>query len=191
MNTDDTAVLARLHDRLVADAAADGALDVAYRSVDSPLGALLIAATPAGVVRIAFAGEGHDRVLETLAARISPRVLAAPSRLDDVARQLEEYFARRRRGFDLPVDLQLAHGFRRTVLTRLPGIGYGSTASYTAVATQAGNPRAVRATASACATNPLPIVIPCHRVVRSDGSLGGYLGGVAAKRTLLDLEAAA
>jgi methylated-DNA-[protein]-cysteine S-methyltransferase len=188
---DDAAVLERLHARLVEAAAADGSLDVAYRTLDTPVGALLIAATPAGLVRVAYPSEGHDDVLATLAARVSPRVLQAPGRLDEVARELDDYFTGRRRSFDLRLDLQLAHGFRRDVLTSLPRIGYGSTASYAAVAARAGRPRAVRATASACATNPLPIVIPCHRVVRSDGSLGGYLGGVAAKRTLLRLEEAA
>jgi methylated-DNA-[protein]-cysteine S-methyltransferase len=187
---DDAAVLERLHDRLVDAAAADGSLDVAYRTLDTPLGTLLVAATPTGLVRVAYAIEGHDDVLATLAARVSPRVLRAPARLDSVARELDDYFAGRRRGFDLPVDLQLAHGFRRDVLQTLPNIAYGTTASYAAVAASAGNPGAVRAAASACATNPLPIVIPCHRVVRSDGSLGGYLGGEAAKQTLLSLEAA-
>lgn len=187
---DDTAILERLHSRLVEAAAAEGALDVAYRTLDTPLGTLLLAATPAGLVRVAYSTEGHGDVLTALAARVSPRILEAPGRLDAVARELDDYFAGRRQTFDIPLDLRLAHGFRREVLTNLPGIGYGTTASYAAVAARAGKPRAVRAAASACATNPLPIVIPCHRVVRSDGSLGGYLGGVAAKRTLLDLEAA-
>jgi methylated-DNA-[protein]-cysteine S-methyltransferase len=187
---DDTAVLERLPARLVDAAAADGSLDVAYRTLDTPLGTLLLAATPAGLVRVAYAIEGHDDVLATLAVRVSPRVLRAPARLDPIARELDEYFAGRRRLFDVPVDLQLAHGFRREVLQTLPHIEYGTTASYAVVAANAGNPRAVRAAASACATNPLPIVIPCHRVVRTDGSLGGYLGGEAAKQTLLSLEAA-
>jgi methylated-DNA-[protein]-cysteine S-methyltransferase len=187
---DDTAILERLHSRLVEAAAGEGALDVAYRTLDTPLGTLLLAATPAGLVRVAYASEGHGEVLTVLAARVSPRILEAPGRLDAVARELDDYFAGRRRTFDVPLDLRLAHGFRREVLTNLPSIGYGTTASYATVAARAGKPRAVRAAASACATNPLPIVIPCHRVVRSDGSLGGYLGGVAAKRTLLDLEAA-
>jgi methylated-DNA-[protein]-cysteine S-methyltransferase len=187
---DDAAVLERLHAKLVEAAAADGSLDVAYRTVDTPLGSLLVAATPAGLVRVAYASEGHDGVLASLAGRVSPRVLHSPGRLDEVARELDDYFAGRRHAFDLPLDLQLARGFRREVLVSLPTIAYGTTASYSVVAAKAGNPRAVRAAASACATNPLPIVIPCHRVVRSDGSLGGYLGGVAAKQTLLSLEAA-
>lgn len=187
---EDAAVLERLHAKLVDAAAADGSLDVAYRTIDTPLGALLMAATPAGLVRVAYASEGHDAVLAALADRVSPRVLHAPGRLDDVARELDDYFAGRRRTFDLRLDLQLARGFRRVVLTTLPTISYGTTASYSAVAARAGNPRAIRAAASACATNPLPIVIPCHRVVRSDGSLGGYLGGARAKQLLLSLEAA-
>jgi methylated-DNA-[protein]-cysteine S-methyltransferase len=181
----------RLHDRLAAAAAQSGILDVAYRTLDTPLGTLLLAATEKGLVRVAYPREGHDQVLEQLAARISPRVLRAPSRLDPAAREIEEYFAGRRRRFDLPLDLRLASGFRREVLTHLPEIGYGTTASYAAVAAAAGNPKAVRAVGTACATNPVPLVLPCHRVVRSDGSLGQYAGGVEAKRALLTLEAAA
>ncbi len=181
--------LRRLHERLSARAAADGVLDVAYRSLDTPVGSLLLAATDAGLVRVAFAGEGHDAVLADLAERISPRVLHAPRRLDAPAGQLEEYFDGRRRVFEVPLDRRLSAGFRRTVLDRLSGIGFGTTASYAAVAALAGSPRAVRAVGSACATNPLPVVVPCHRVVRTDGGLGGYLGGLEAKRTLLTLEA--
>jgi methylated-DNA-[protein]-cysteine S-methyltransferase len=180
--------LGRLRARLAADAQVEGLLDVAYRTVDSPVGRLLLAATNRGLVRVAYAREDHDTVLQALADRISPRILAAPARLDAAARQLEEYFAGRRHTFDLPLDWQLAAGFRAAVLHRLPDIGYGRTASYASVAALAGRPRAVRAVGTACATNPLPVVIPCHRVVRSDGSLGGYLGGVEAKHTLLTLE---
>ena len=183
--------LARLHARLVRAAAADGVLDVAYRTLETSLGSLLLAATERGLVRVAFEREGHDAVLAVLAARISPRILRAPARLDDAARELEEYLAGRRHAFDLPVDLRLATGFRREVLDHLPEIPYGRTASYTQVATAAGRPRAVRAVGTACATNPLPLVLPCHRVLRSDGSLGGYLGGAEAKKTLLELERAA
>jgi methylated-DNA-[protein]-cysteine S-methyltransferase len=185
------AALLRLHRRLEARADADGSLDVAYRSVDTPVGPLLVAATPVGLVRVAFASEGLDAVLESLAARVSPRVLAAPARLDPAARQLEEYFAGRRQAFALPLDLRLSAGFRREVLGRLIEIGYGHTRSYREVATEAGRPTAVRAVGSACATNPLPVVVPCHRVLRSDGSLGGYLGGLPVKRALLELEHAA
>jgi methylated-DNA-[protein]-cysteine S-methyltransferase len=183
--------LARLHDSLEGAALRDGLLDVAYRTVDSPVGSLLVAATERGIVRVAFASEGHDAVLETLAARLGPGILRAPARLDPAARELDEYFAGRRRAFDLPLDLSLAKGFRLEVLEHLRGIGYGRTETYTEVALAAGSPRAVRAVGSACATNPLPVIVPCHRVLRSDGSLGGYLGGLDAKRALLDLEAAA
>ena len=180
--------LAVLHERLAAAADFGGLLDVAYRTVDSPVGPLLLAGTEQGLVRIAFAGEGHDAVLQALADKISPRVLHAPARLDAAARELGEYFAGQRRGFDLPLDWRLAAGFRRTVLSHLPEIGYGHTASYAAVARLAGNPRAVRAAATACATNPLPVVVPCHRVVLADGRIGNYRGGPEAKRTLLTLE---
>jgi methylated-DNA-[protein]-cysteine S-methyltransferase len=183
--------LAVLHTRLTLRAEAAGLLDVAYRTLDTPVGTLLLAATPIGLVRIAYAREGLDTVLEGLATRLSPRILNAPGRLDGAARQLDEYFARRRRRFELPLDLSLSSGFRRTVLSYLPGIEYGRTASYQAVAAAVNNPRAVRAVGSACATNPLPLVIPCHRVVRSDGLVGTYLGGAETKRHLLDLEAAA
>lgn len=182
--------LAALQARLAADAHRDGALDIAYRVVDSPVGQLLIAATELGLIRVAFASEGHDAVLQHLADKVSPRILLAPNRLDPTAHALDEYFAGTRRGFDLPLDWRLSAGFRNTVLRHLPDIGYGHTASYAAVAALAGNPKAVRAVGTACATNPLPVVVPCHRVVRSDGTMGGYLGGVEAKRLLLDLEAA-
>ncbi|OBI43064.1 cysteine methyltransferase [Mycobacterium colombiense] len=183
--------LGALRARLATAAQAEGLLDIAYRIVDSPVGALLIAATELGLVRVAYASEGHDAVLQSLADRISPRILLAPGRLDTAARQLDEYFAGKRRDFGVPLDWRLSAGFRNTVLRHLPEIGYGHTASYAAVAKLAGNPNAVRAVGSACATNPLPVVVPCHRVVRSDGAMGGYLGGVEAKRILLTLEAAA
>jgi methylated-DNA-[protein]-cysteine S-methyltransferase len=187
----DEAAMARLHARLADAAARDGILDVAYRTVDTPVGALLAAATGQCLVRVAYPRQGHDAALAQLAEAVSPRVLRAPGRLDAVARQLEEYFAGRRRVFDLPLDLRLAAGFRRSVLAHLPQIPYGSTASYAQVAAAAGSPRAVRAVGTACAANPVPIVLPCHRVVRSDGSSGGYADGPQAKRTLLELEAAA
>ena len=182
--------LTRLHDRLAAAAQREGALDVAYRVFDSPVGPLLLAATEQGLVRVAYAREDHDAVLQALSDKISPRVLQAPARLDPAARELEEYFAGNRRAFDLPLDWRLSAGFRRAVLGHLAEIGYGHTASYATVARLAGNPKAVRAVGTACATNPMPVVVPCHRVVRSDGSIGGYLGGADAKRTLLTLEAA-
>lgn len=181
----------RAHARLETAAQTGGVLDVAYRTVDTPVGTLLLAATEQGLVRVAYACEGFDVVLEQLADKVSPRVLHAPARLDVVAREVEEYFAGRRTVFDLPLDLQLSSGFRRTVLTHLVDIGYGTTASYAVVAASSGSPKAVRAVGTACATNPLPVVLPCHRVVRSDGALGQYLGGVGAKRTLLTLEGVA
>jgi methylated-DNA-[protein]-cysteine S-methyltransferase len=180
-----------LRARLAAAAEAEGILDVAYRTVDTPIGPLLLAATEQGLVRVAYPNQGHDAVLQALADRVSPRVLLAPARLDPVARQLEDYFAGRRRRFDLPLDWRLSTGFRSTVLHHLAtDVGYGRTASYAALAALAGNPKAVRAVGTACATNPLPVVVPCHRVVRSDGGMGNYAGGVDAKRTLLELEAA-
>jgi methylated-DNA-[protein]-cysteine S-methyltransferase len=165
-----------------------GLLDVAYREVDSPLGPLLLAATTRGLVRLAFQRQDFDAALDELARRVSPRVLRAPRRLDAVARELEEYFAGARTGFDVPLDLTLAAGFRRAVLDVLRGIGFGTTRSYAAVAALAGSPRAVRAVGTACARNPLPLVVPCHRVVRSDGTSGQYAGGAQAKARLLALE---
>jgi methylated-DNA-[protein]-cysteine S-methyltransferase len=183
--------LTRLRDRLAAQADLDGLLDVAYRTMDSPVGPLLLAATPAGLVRVAFHREDHDAVLVELSDTISPRILRSPRGVDDVARQLEEYFTGHRRVFDVPVDLQLSKGFRRAVLTHLLEIPYGATESYKLVARSAGNPGAVRAAGSACATNPIPLVVPCHRVVRSDGTYGQYRGGPEAKQMLLTLEASA
>lgn len=182
------AELARLHERLAGSAENAQLLDVAYRTVDSPVGCLLLAGTEQGLVRVAFASEDHDHVLSDLSGRVSPRVLRAPRRLEPAARQLDQYFAGERFGFDLPLDLRLSRGFRQSVLLHLREIGYGRTESYTQVAVATGHPRAVRAVGSACATNPLPIVVPCHRVLRSDGALGGYLGGLLAKSALLALE---
>jgi methylated-DNA-[protein]-cysteine S-methyltransferase len=181
-----------LHARLAAAAAAEGVLDVAYRMLDTPVGTLLLAATERGLVRVAYASENHDAVLQALADRISPRILNAPARLDSIAAELDEYFAGRRHSFDLPLDWRLSAGFRATVLHHLAtDLAYGQTASYSTVAQLAGNPKAVRAVGTACATNPLPVVVPCHRVVRADGSIGGYIGGADAKRVLLTLETTA
>lgn len=181
--------LATLHDRLAAHAAAEGILDVAYTVHDSTLGPLLLAATDAGVVRLAFEQQGHDAALEQLARAVSPRILRAPARLEEVRRELDEYLAGTRRTFDVPLDLRLARGFRRAVLDHLPAIPYGRTASYTEVARATGNPRAVRAVGTACATNPVPLLLPCHRVIRSDGTISQYAGGGKAKAELLALEA--
>jgi methylated-DNA-[protein]-cysteine S-methyltransferase len=184
----DDAPLDRLRGRLADRAADDGVLDVAYRTMDSPVGPLLLAATPAGLVRVAFERENHDDVLVELSSAVSPRILRSSHRVDDVARQIDEYFTGRRRHFEVPVDLQLSSGFRRAVLAHLLEIPYGSTESYSVVARSAGNPKAVRAAGSACATNPIPLVVPCHRVVRSDGSYGQYRGGPEAKHLLLTME---
>jgi methylated-DNA-[protein]-cysteine S-methyltransferase len=185
----DQAQLRRLHARLERDAQASDILDIAYRTVDSAVGPLLLAATAQGLLRVAFTSEGHDLVLQNLSERISPRMLQAPTRLDPVARQLDEYFTGRRHSFDVALDWSLSHGFRRTVLEHLKtDITYGATASYAALARLSGSPKAVRAVGTACATNPIPIVVPCHRVIRSDGTVGAYRGGPAAKVALLDLE---
>jgi methylated-DNA-[protein]-cysteine S-methyltransferase len=187
----DADALSRLRDMLGLAAEAEGLLDVAYTTVDSPVGPLLLAATPKGLVRVAYDSEGHDRVLDTLSQKISPRVLRAPKRLDATARELDEYFDGRRRVFDLPLDLSMSRGFRQLVQRHLPEIGYGQTRTYRQVAELVGSPKAVRAVGTACATNPLPVIVPCHRVLRADGTLGGYVGGPDAKMTLLSLEAAA
>jgi methylated-DNA-[protein]-cysteine S-methyltransferase len=186
----DADTLSRLHRRLEREAEQAGLVDVAYTTIDSSLGRLLLAATPKGLVRVAYASEDHDKVLETLSEKLSPRVLRAPKRLDEVAREIDEYFARHRQVFDLTLDLSLSRGFRQLVQAHLPEIGYGQTRSYRDIAELVGSPRAVRAVGTACATNPLPIVIPCHRVLRTDGTLGGYIGGPEAKTALLTLEAA-
>ena len=186
---DEARTVARLHDQLVVAAEADQLLDVAYRAVDSPVGTLLVAATDQGLVRVAYEREDHDHVLQGLSELISPRILRAPRRLDQVARQLSEYFAGERRDFVLPLDFRLAHGFRRAVLAHLVMINYGHTETYAEVAAATGHARAVRAVGTACATNPMPVVVPCHRVLRSDGKLGGYVGGLEVKAALLSLEA--
>ncbi|WP_166877422.1 methylated-DNA--[protein]-cysteine S-methyltransferase [Salinibacterium sp. ZJ450] len=191
LTTPDAAKLADLHRTLEKRSDAAGLLDIAYTVIDSPVGPLLLAATDKGLVRVGFEREDFDRVLDSLASRISPRILRAPTRLDAAARELDEYFAGRRTGFDLPLDYSLSSGFRQTVQRHLSDIAYGTTETYKEVAEIVGNPKAVRAVGSACATNPLPVVVPCHRVLRTDGSLGGYLGGLEAKTALLTLEAAA
>lgn len=167
-----------------------GLLDVAYRTLDSPFGRLLVAVTAAGLVRVAFERDDDEAVLSELAVAVTPRILASPRRTDEVARQLDEYFAGRRRHFELSLDLRLAGGFRRAVLEELCAIPYGATRSYAAVAAAVGNPKAVRAVGTACARNPVPLVVPCHRVVRSDGTIGNYGGGTDAKVALLTLESA-
>ncbi|MFC4904462.1 methylated-DNA--[protein]-cysteine S-methyltransferase [Kocuria oceani] len=183
--------LERLHRRLEDAAAAAGVLDVAYTTLETPVGTLLLAATERGLARVAYAREDHEQVLADLADRLGPRILHAPARLEPAAQQLREYFAGTRTRFELPLDRSLSRGFRRLVQEHLPEIDYGSTQSYGAVARSVGRPQAVRAVGTACATNPLPVVVPCHRVLRGDGGLGGYIGGLEAKQALLELEAAA
>lgn len=185
-----TELLDRLHGRLERSAVDQDLIDVAYRTVDSPVGRLLLASSRRGLVRVAFERQDFDATLDQLGERIGGRVLRSPVRLDDPARQLDEYFAGRRHGFELALDHALSSGFAAQVQAWLPTIGYGERASYADVAHRVGNPRAVRAVGTACARNPLPIVVPCHRVVRSDGSSGQYAGGTEAKIRLLDLESA-
>jgi methylated-DNA-[protein]-cysteine S-methyltransferase len=170
-------------------AAAAGLLDVAYATLDSPVGPLLVAGTSRGLIRIAYVDHAdQDAVLEHLATHVSPRVLAAPRRLDEPRRELEEYFAGRRQRFDVPVDWRLTRGFARRVLQATSKIPFGATATYKQMATQAGSPRASRAAGNALGSNPIPIVVPCHRILHSGGGLGGYTGGVEKKRLLLGVE---
>jgi methylated-DNA-[protein]-cysteine S-methyltransferase len=176
--------------RLTEGAAAEGLLDVAYATTDTPVGPLLVATTPRGLVRAAYPRERPDDVLSELARDVSPRVLESPRELDPVRRELDQYFEGRRRSFDLPIDWRLSHGFRRHALEALRGIPYGGTITYSELAERAGSPRAHRAAGSACGSNPIPIVVPCHRVVRTGGGLGGYGGGVEVKEFLLELEGA-
>ncbi len=179
------AELKRLADR----AAAENLLDVAYANVDSPFGPLLVASTRRGLVKISFPlTYDSDETLLELAARISPRVLEAPAQLDEVRRQLDLYFEGKLTAFDLPLDWQLSKGFRLRALRAIDRIPYGKTRSYTQIAASAGNERAVRAAGTACGSNPIPIVVPCHRVLRSGGAMGGYGGGLPMKEALLELE---
>lgn len=178
--------------RLTERAAAADLLDVAYTRIDSPLGPLVGAVTPRGVVRLAYEDfhGGLDAVVEDLAARVSPRVLEAPARLDALRRELEDYFAGRREAFDVPVDLSLTRGFGRAILDATAAIPFGTTGTYRSVATAAGSAGAVRAAGNALGANPVPIVVPCHRVLRTGGGLGGYTGGIEKKQHLLALEGA-
>ncbi len=173
---------------LAAAAAAAGLLDVAYARLDTPVGSVLLAATPRGLVRVAYLDDGEDAVLAELAAAVSPRLLAEAARLDEPRRELDEYFAGRRRRFELPLDWRLSGGFTRRVLRATARIPYGGVSSYGAIASAAGSPRGSRAAGNALGANPLPIVVPCHRVLRTGGALGGYTGGVERKRLLLEIE---
>ena len=177
--------------RVVERAAREGLVAVSYGHAESPFGDLLVASTPKGVVKIGFLHTGsEDAMLDELAERVSPRILHAPGRVDDARRQLDEYFAGRRRRFDLKTDRALIRGFARAVLAKTAKIPYGSFLTYGEVAAEAGNPRAHRAAGSALARNPIPIVIPCHRVLRSGGVVGNYGGGPEMKARLLAMEGA-
>jgi methylated-DNA-[protein]-cysteine S-methyltransferase len=169
-----------------------GLIDVAFERHESPLGTIIVGATREGLVRVGLPLEDEEAVLSQLAEKISARVLhASRDSLTQTRRELDEYFGRTRQEFDIPLDWRLTGGFRREVLRATAEIPYGHTASYKDVATRAGSPGATRAAGSALATNPLPIVVPCHRVLRTGGALGGYAGGLEAKATLLTLEGAA
>jgi methylated-DNA-[protein]-cysteine S-methyltransferase len=169
-------------------ARARGLIDVAYSFVDSPFGELLVAVTRQGLVRVEYPNHDFDETLEELAAKVSPRVLESPRSTDGVRRELEEYFSGDRRSFTVQVDLSLVHGFTRKVLEQTGRIPFGKVSTYREVATRAGSPRAVRAAGNALGSNPIPIVVPCHRVVRTGGGLGGYTGGLDRKIKLLQLE---
>lgn len=171
-----------------ARASEEGLLDVAYTSCDSPFGPLLLATTKRGLVRVGLPNQDQGELLAELAERVSPRVLEAPAELDEVRRELDLYFAGKLDHFDLPLDWRLSGGFRQRVLRAIDRIPYGQTRSYTEMARKAGNERAVRAAGSACGSNPIPLVVPCHRVLRTSGALGGYGGGLPMKQALLELE---
>lgn len=177
-------------DRLGDLAAAAGLLDVAIADVGSPIGELLIAVTPRGLVRVGFASEDREEILAQLAARVSPRILTSAGATDQVRRELDEYFDRRRDRFDLPLDRRLIHGIARDVLAATARIPFGRTSTYGEIARRIGHPRAARAVGNALGSNPIPIVIPCHRVLRAGGQLGGYGGGIDRKELLLELEGA-
>jgi methylated-DNA-[protein]-cysteine S-methyltransferase len=175
-------------DEFRARAAEEGLLDVAYTTMDSPFGPLLLAKTNRGLVRVGLPNQDSDELLIDLSDRVSPRVLEAPAELDDVRRELDLYFAGKLDHFDLPLDWRLSSGFRQRVLRAINRIPYGQTRSYTEMARKAGNERAVRAAGTACGSNPIPLVVPCHRVLRTGGALGGYGGGLPMKQALLELE---
>ena len=176
--------------RVAALAAEEGVADIAYAQVDTPAGRLVAARTEHGLVRLAYedCNGGVDAVLEALAARLSPRIVEAPARLDDARRELDEYFAGRRREFDLPIDWALTTPFARRVLQATAAIPFGQTSTYASIAAAAGSPRGARPTGNALGANPIPIVVPCHRVLASGGGLGGYTGGLSRKELLLGIE---
>ncbi len=178
----------RLRSALARRAAEDGLLDVAYGTYESPLGPLTVFVTPKGLVRLSYPGEPMERQMDELAALISPRVMAAPERTDEVRRQLDDYFGGTRRDFELPIDWRLLRGFRRDVLRATARIPFGEVSTYREVAAAAGSPNAYRAAGNALGSNPVPIVVPCHRVLHAGGGIGGYTGGLDRKRFLLRLE---
>lgn len=175
-------------DRFKARAAEEGLLDVAYATTDSPFGPLLLAKTRRGLVRVGLPNQDADLLLADLATRVSPRVLEAPAELDEARHELDLYFEGKLDRFGLPLDWQLSGGFRQRVLRHINRIPYGQTRSYTEMARKAGNERAVRAAGTACGSNPIPLVVPCHRVLRTGGALGGYGGGLPMKQALLEME---
>ena len=196
LRADDDPGIARAAERaggLIAPAAERaGLVDVAYATVDSPLGPLLVAGTGEGLVTLAYLETASlDDRLTRLAATLSPRILEMPARLDRERRELDEYFADRRRGFDLPIDWSLIRGFARAVLESTAAIPFGEARTYAQIAAAAGSPRGSRAAGNALGGNPIPIVIPCHRVMRAGGAIGGYTGGIDRKRYLLALESGA
>jgi methylated-DNA-[protein]-cysteine S-methyltransferase len=175
-------------DRFAERAAAEGLLDVAYATVDSPLGKLLAAQTKRGLVELAYEDRDADALLAELSSKLSPRLLEAPAQFDDVRRQLEEYFEGRRTDFELPIDWSLSQGFTQRILQATAKVPFGQLATYREMATKAGNERAVRAAGNALGSNHIPIVVPCHRIIRTGGALGGYTGGLERKEFLLKLE---
>jgi methylated-DNA-[protein]-cysteine S-methyltransferase len=185
----DLAARARATSSALADAAArDHLLDVAFATLDSPIGPLMVAVTPRGLVRVAFHDEDRDHVLSVLAERVSPRILESAAATDEVRRELEEYFEGRRTRFDVRVDRQLINGIARDVLAATSRVPFGHTTTYGELAGKIGKPKAARAVGNALGSNPIPIVVPCHRVLRAGGSLGGYAGGLARKELLLQVE---
>jgi methylated-DNA-[protein]-cysteine S-methyltransferase len=184
------ATIERATERLLERVQRERLADVSYASVDSPFGELLLARSQRGLLRLAFPEESVDAALERIATRISPRIVAAPAELEPIARELHEYFDGRRRSFDVPLDWSLMSPFGRRVLHATAEIPFGGVSSYAEVAAEAGSPRGYRAAGNALGANPIPIVIPCHRVLHSGGGLGGYGGGLERKRFLLELEGA-
>jgi methylated-DNA-[protein]-cysteine S-methyltransferase len=187
----DPGAAAALAARTAARAAAEGIAEIAYATVDSPVGRLVAVATPRGLARIAYELEngGLDSILDDVALRLSPAIVEAPAQLDAIRRELDEYFEGRRQDFDLPLDWALSTaGFRRRVLQECARIPFGATSTYKAMAIAAGSPTAFRAAGGALGSNPIPIVVPCHRVLSSGGGLGGYTGGLERKRLLLSIE---